>query len=201
MNESRQFRFIITTEYFVDEEKYFYFILLHMFLIVNISVNAFCGVASILIIGILHACMLYKVARYLNFAFLERVLRSRSRFVYGILISCAYRYRMKDALKEVEASSPSESKLLSHKKMIQAILIHQKANELVYFFFFLLNKINKEAYCFTIVVDRLKQNCAIFLISFLFIIFYSKFFISSFFFLKISQVNRIPLRDIIHYSN
>ncbi|XP_020291758.1 uncharacterized protein LOC109858675 [Pseudomyrmex gracilis] len=101
MNESRPFRFIITTEYFVDEEKYFYFILLHMFLIVNISVNAFCGVASILIIGILHACMLYKVARY----------------------------RMRDALKEVEASSPSESKLLSHKKMIQAILIHQKANE------------------------------------------------------------------------
>jgi len=63
LNESRPFQLIVITEYFINQEKYFYVILLHVVLTTCVGVIAICITTATIMMYILHACALFKIAR------------------------------------------------------------------------------------------------------------------------------------------
>lgn len=64
MNESRPHPLIpIMTEYFVDQEKYFYLILLHIDVATCIGAIAYIATGTMLIGYLKHACGMFKIAR------------------------------------------------------------------------------------------------------------------------------------------
>jgi len=64
INESQTRHTIyITTEYFVDQEKYFYPILLHMDAAISIGGIALIATGSLLVGYFKHACGMFKIAR------------------------------------------------------------------------------------------------------------------------------------------
>ncbi|XP_011864605.1 PREDICTED: uncharacterized protein LOC105560266, partial [Vollenhovia emeryi] len=62
MNESRSLQMIITLEYFVDEESYFFAILTHMFLTIYVGSITITATATVILIYISHTCALFKIA-------------------------------------------------------------------------------------------------------------------------------------------
>ncbi|TGZ45825.1 hypothetical protein DBV15_02677 [Temnothorax longispinosus] len=65
MNESRPRQLVINVEYFVDEETYFFPILTHIVLNQYAGSMTVVAIATILIAYVLHACAMFKIARYL----------------------------------------------------------------------------------------------------------------------------------------
>jgi len=64
INESQsQHITYITTEYFVDREKYFYPILIHMDAAVSIAIIAFIATSTLFVGCCKHACAMFKIAR------------------------------------------------------------------------------------------------------------------------------------------
>ncbi|XP_011883696.1 PREDICTED: uncharacterized protein LOC105570856 [Vollenhovia emeryi] len=63
MNESRPLQLIITLEYFVDEETYFFAILTHMFLTFYVGCSTIVTIVAVHLIYISHICALFKIAR------------------------------------------------------------------------------------------------------------------------------------------
>jgi len=63
MNESRRHTTQFVTEYFVDEEKYFYFIVLHINAAICTGTITFTGVSSMLLGYINHICGIFSIAR------------------------------------------------------------------------------------------------------------------------------------------
>ncbi|XP_039311542.1 odorant receptor 49a isoform X2 [Solenopsis invicta] len=62
-NSSRHF-FLLSMEYFIDQEKHFYLILLHINIIVTISITAMVANGTMLIAYIQHICGLFRIASY-----------------------------------------------------------------------------------------------------------------------------------------
>ncbi|KYQ59013.1 hypothetical protein ALC60_01975, partial [Trachymyrmex zeteki] len=68
MNESRPCPLIpIKAEYFVDQEKYFYLILLHIDVATFIGAIAYIATGTMLVGYLKHACGMFKIARYAEF--------------------------------------------------------------------------------------------------------------------------------------
>jgi len=63
------------TEYFVDQEKYFYLILLHINAAICIGATAYVATGTMLIGYLKHACGMFKIARY------EKEYKSRHLYV------------------------------------------------------------------------------------------------------------------------
>jgi len=63
MNESRPRRLPIIAEYFIDQERYFYFILLHINAAMFIGIVAFVATSTMLVAYLKHACGMFKIAR------------------------------------------------------------------------------------------------------------------------------------------
>lgn len=62
-NKSRSHpKFLVATEYFIDQEKYFYLILLHMDMALCIGGIAMIATGTILVGSLKHACGMFKIA-------------------------------------------------------------------------------------------------------------------------------------------
>ncbi|XP_050461830.1 uncharacterized protein LOC126856891 [Cataglyphis hispanica] len=94
LNESRPFRMFIITEYFINQEKYIYIILLHEILACSIALIAFYGTLMTLVTYVWHACALFKIASYhienavekSALAILERQNLFCQRIIYAVFI-------------------------------------------------------------------------------------------------------------------
>ncbi|XP_039311363.1 uncharacterized protein LOC120359103 isoform X2 [Solenopsis invicta] len=67
LNESRPIKLMAMTEYFIDQEKYIYYLMLHESLTGYIGMLSLCGIGVILVMVCMHSCALFKIARYLDF--------------------------------------------------------------------------------------------------------------------------------------
>jgi len=63
MNESRHSKIQILTEYFIDQEKYFYLTLLHINAAFCIGATTIIGTGTMLIAYLKHACGIFTIAR------------------------------------------------------------------------------------------------------------------------------------------
>jgi len=63
-NTSRAHHLLIMTEYLIDQEKYYYFILLHTIVSVCIGEIAVLAIGTILFTYLQHVCGMFKIARY-----------------------------------------------------------------------------------------------------------------------------------------
>lgn len=65
VNTSQQQRYkqIIMTEYFIDQEKYFYFIFLHTFIALGIGAFSLIATIAMLIAYLYQACGMFRIAR------------------------------------------------------------------------------------------------------------------------------------------
>ncbi|EZA48943.1 hypothetical protein X777_12906 [Ooceraea biroi] len=64
LNESRSLKLIAITEYFVNREKYLWIMLLHEIVAIYLRVTTLCCTCTTIMMYILHACALFKVASY-----------------------------------------------------------------------------------------------------------------------------------------
>ena len=63
LNESRPRQLLLITEYFVNQDKYIYVIMLHEFLVAYIGLTTIMGTIATIIIYVTHICALLKIAR------------------------------------------------------------------------------------------------------------------------------------------
>jgi len=66
MNISQARHLPILTEYFIDQEKYFYLILLHMGTAFCIGMAVLLAIGSMLIAYYHHVCGVFRIARYVE---------------------------------------------------------------------------------------------------------------------------------------
>jgi len=64
INGSRPRHIQIITEYFIDQEKYFFSIILHMTAAYCIGAAVMIGIGTMLITYILYTCGMFRIARY-----------------------------------------------------------------------------------------------------------------------------------------
>ncbi|KYN27639.1 hypothetical protein ALC57_02937, partial [Trachymyrmex cornetzi] len=64
LNDSRPCQLFVVTEYFVNQEKYFYVMLLHETLAYTVGTATLCSTSAIIMTCILHTCALFKIARF-----------------------------------------------------------------------------------------------------------------------------------------
>jgi len=62
-NESQRHTMYVTTEYFVDQEKNFYFTLLHMYAAIYIEISALMGGGLLMLAYLKHVCGMFRIAR------------------------------------------------------------------------------------------------------------------------------------------
>jgi len=53
----------ITTEYFIDKKKYFYFILLHANVVICIGSTTVTAIGTIILSWLIHICGIFRIAR------------------------------------------------------------------------------------------------------------------------------------------
>ncbi|XP_070159883.1 odorant receptor 22c-like isoform X2 [Polyergus mexicanus] len=100
LNESRPFQAFAITEYFFNQEKYIYIILLHEILAYSIGIIALYGTFITIMIYIWHACALLKITSY----------------------------RIENAIEKSALAIPVfERHFLFYQKIVHAVLIHRRA--------------------------------------------------------------------------
>ncbi|KYN05348.1 hypothetical protein ALC62_03633 [Cyphomyrmex costatus] len=116
LNESRPFHLIALTEYFVNQEKYIRYLLLHEMLIGYIAMYTLWGICVILVMYMMHACALFKIASF----------------------------RIENAVEKNILMVPSPKReCLLFQKIIQAVVMHRRAIESVplYFYYIIFCKL------------------------------------------------------------
>ncbi|XP_071567203.1 uncharacterized protein [Temnothorax nylanderi] len=98
-NKSRSYRLQVSTEYFIDPEKYYYLLLLHINLAIFIGLTALVATGAMLIAFLQHACGMFKIASY----------------------------RVKNAIDIYISSIKLKNKILVCKGLIYGVHIHRKA--------------------------------------------------------------------------
>lgn len=63
LNSSRPRHFYILVRCFIDEEKYFFWLLLHTIVTISVALMMTISVGTMLMSYILHACAMFKIAR------------------------------------------------------------------------------------------------------------------------------------------
>jgi len=63
-NTSQLHHLLFMTEYFIDQEKYFYLILLHMYAAFCAGATIMLGIGTMFITCIKHICGMFRIARY-----------------------------------------------------------------------------------------------------------------------------------------
>ncbi|XP_070159886.1 odorant receptor 46a-like [Polyergus mexicanus] len=104
LNESRHCQLFVITEYFINQEKYIYIILLHMVLACSIGLITLYGSSITFMTFLCHACALLKIASY----------------------------RIENAIEKSALAIPIfERQNLFCQRIINAILIHRRAIEYI----------------------------------------------------------------------
>ncbi|KAL6448875.1 hypothetical protein ACFW04_000547 [Cataglyphis niger] len=105
LNESRSCRLIFIAEYFVNQEKYIYTILLHHILAISVALITVCNVSFVFLMYLLHICALLNIASY----------RIENAMEWNMLA----------------ISSPTRE---YYQRIIHAVTIHRRAIEFTKFF-------------------------------------------------------------------
>ncbi|XP_025991845.1 uncharacterized protein LOC105202589 isoform X2 [Solenopsis invicta] len=103
INISQTHRFILITEYFIDQEKYFYLILLHINLAICIGILGALATGTLFIMYFHHTCGMFKIASY--------------RIEYAMNINVLQNFTLKNEILMTES-------------IICAVKIHRKAMKL-----------------------------------------------------------------------
>ncbi|XP_039311563.1 uncharacterized protein LOC120359131 [Solenopsis invicta] len=111
-NASR-YIFLLTMEYFIDQQKYFYLVFLHISLTITISTTAMVANGTMLIAYIQHICGLFRIASY--------------RIKYAININILHNVTLKN-------------KIWMIKHISYAVDIHRQAMKLINQLMIILNK-------------------------------------------------------------
>ncbi|XP_026824798.1 uncharacterized protein LOC105283918 isoform X3 [Ooceraea biroi] len=98
LNESRPLWLPIIVEYFVDQERYFFAILIHTFMFVYVGCITIAAIATMLIAYVLHNCAIFEVASYrIEHIFDKTILQMskdiRQHILYERLIHAVYLHR------------------------------------------------------------------------------------------------------------
>ncbi|XP_011348437.1 odorant receptor 85b isoform X2 [Ooceraea biroi] len=101
INESNHPMQLFLTEYFVDEEKYFYLILLHTNVAFSIGGTAFAATGLMLLSYVEHSCGMFQIASY----------------------------RLEKALGNVLENISAEKEMMQYRQIVYAITIHRDAME------------------------------------------------------------------------
>ncbi|XP_011687111.1 PREDICTED: uncharacterized protein LOC105449551 [Wasmannia auropunctata] len=101
LNSSRPRHFYILVECFIDEEKYFFWLLLHTILTISTALIMMISVGTMLMSCIFHACAMFKIASY----------------------------RIRHAVTEDFEASSSQKDHAIYKKIINGVHIQRKAIE------------------------------------------------------------------------
>jgi hypothetical protein len=64
INRSESHRFLIMMEYFIDQEKYYYLIMLHINITICLGTASVIAIGTILISFCHHICGMFRIARY-----------------------------------------------------------------------------------------------------------------------------------------
>jgi hypothetical protein len=64
INRSEPHRFLIMMEYFIDQEKYYYLVILHVNITICLSTATVIAIGTILILFFYHICGMFMIARY-----------------------------------------------------------------------------------------------------------------------------------------
>ncbi|XP_036138645.1 uncharacterized protein LOC105832715 [Monomorium pharaonis] len=107
LNESRPYQLFVVTEYFLNEEKYFYITLLHEALAYTIGTTTLCATGAMIMICILHACALFEIASY----------------------------RIENAIQKSTLMMPSSRReYFLYRKIVYAVVMHQRATKFIELF-------------------------------------------------------------------
>ncbi|XP_071567179.1 uncharacterized protein [Temnothorax nylanderi] len=98
-NKSRSYRLQVSTEYFIDQEKYYYLLRLHINLAIFIGSTVLVATGAMLLAFAWHACGMFKIASY----------------------------RVKNAIDIYISSIKLKNKILVCKGLIYGVHIHRKA--------------------------------------------------------------------------
>ncbi|XP_071567191.1 uncharacterized protein [Temnothorax nylanderi] len=98
-NKSRSYRLQVSTEYFIDQEKYYYLLLLHINLALNMGLTVLAATGLTLLAFLYHACGMFKISSY----------------------------RIKNAIDIYISSIKLKNKSLVCKGLIYGVHIHRKA--------------------------------------------------------------------------
>jgi len=64
INRSEPHRFLIIMEYFIDQEKYYYLVMLHINITICLGTASVIAIGTILISFFYHICGMFRIARY-----------------------------------------------------------------------------------------------------------------------------------------
>ncbi|XP_026828827.1 uncharacterized protein LOC109611382 isoform X3 [Ooceraea biroi] len=103
LNESRPLQFIVTMEYLINQEEYFYIIFLHVGLTFVVSMIAIGITTATIMLYILHACALFKVASH----------------------------RIENAIDQNITYPNAVKQYLFYRRILHAVIIHRKAIEFI----------------------------------------------------------------------
>ncbi|XP_025268469.1 uncharacterized protein LOC112639282 [Camponotus floridanus] len=107
LNESRSWQFFIVTEYFFNQEKYVYAILLHHILAISIAGVTVCSASSTFLMFLLHICALFNIASH----------------------------HIENAMKwNILAISDPKREHLLYQRIVHAVIVHRRAIEFTKFF-------------------------------------------------------------------
>ncbi|XP_012543107.1 uncharacterized protein LOC105840651 [Monomorium pharaonis] len=105
VNVSQPRRLQIATEYFIDQERYFYLLFFHINTVMFTGCVILAATGTLLIAYLHHACGMFKIASY----------------------------RIEKAIQTYEEKNINlKNEFLAHKTMIRAVDIHRKALKLVF---------------------------------------------------------------------
>ncbi|XP_024880020.1 odorant receptor 4-like isoform X2 [Temnothorax curvispinosus] len=121
MNESRpRITMPIPTEYFVDQEKYFYLILLHLNVATCIGATAYIATGTMLITYLKHACGMFKIARFAELL----ITNFEGSFLFLIAVSvCCLSLNLFRIFQSVTFGN-SKEELLLHFLIVAIILLY-----------------------------------------------------------------------------
>ncbi|XP_019889728.1 uncharacterized protein LOC105286930 isoform X2 [Ooceraea biroi] len=108
INKSRSHHLYLKMEYFLDQEKYLYFILLHISLAISIAVAVLIAIGTMFIAYLQHTCGMFRIARYTIYSY-------RIEYAMGV-----------DMLQNICLTNEH----LVYKGIVCAINIHRQATKL-----------------------------------------------------------------------
>ncbi|XP_070152577.1 uncharacterized protein [Polyergus mexicanus] len=130
----------ITTEYFVDQKKYFYLILLHINTVICIGATTLTATGTMLIGCAIHACGLFKIASYrmeqiMNIKMLKNVNLKERTMIYNKKIFYAVQIHRKTIKLIFQSISLGDK---------EAFLLHLLLASIILLYMFVVNYVGQE---------------------------------------------------------
>ncbi|XP_011350899.1 uncharacterized protein LOC105287139 isoform X2 [Ooceraea biroi] len=110
MNVSRSLRLPIVAEYFVDQTRYFYPIMIHIFIVSYVCLMTLVAIIALLIAYVMHNCAIFEIVSYrLEHMFDEKILEMskdiREHILYERLVHAVYLHRRATDMANIMTNS------------------------------------------------------------------------------------------------